>query len=59
MPIYLTTMARATLRLTKLQDGNEQGNADKMNGAMTKTKATTMSTWWGYGCYNAKNQVDG
>ena len=59
MPIYLTTMARATLRLTKLQDGNEQGNADKINGAMTKTKATTMLTRWSYGCYNAKNNVDG
>ena len=50
MPIYMTTTTKATMRLTKLQDGNEQGNADKMNGAMTKTKATTMSTRWGYGC---------
>ena len=47
------------MRLTKLQDGNEQGNADEMNGAMTKTKATTMLTRWCYGCYNAKNKVDG
>ena len=44
MPIYMTTMTRATLILTRLQDGNEQGYAEKITGAMTMTKATTMLT---------------
>ena len=59
MPIYMTTMTRATMRLTRLQDGSDQGNADMMNGAMTKTKARTMLTRWCYGCYNDKNKGDG
>ena len=58
MPIYKDTMTGTTLRLTRLRDGSDQGNADMMNGAMTKTKARTMLTRWCYGCYNHQDKGD-
>ena len=54
----MATMTITTMRSTRLRDGSEQGNADMMNGAMTKTKARTMLTPWCYLCYNDKDKGD-
>ena len=47
------------MRSTRMRDGSEQGNADVMDGAMTKTKAGTMLTRWCYVCHNVKDKGDG
>ena len=51
----MAVMTRTMLRVTRLRDGSEEGNADMMNGALTKTKARTMLTRWCYLCYKDKD----
>ena len=59
IPIYMGAMTKTTMRLARLRDDSEQGNADTVNGAMTKTKARAMLTRWCYLCYNDKDTGDG
>ena len=50
---------RDDVRLTRLRDGRDQGNADMMNGAMARTEARTMLARWCYLCYNDEGKGDG
>ena len=54
----MAVMTRTMLRVTRLRDGSEEGSADMMNGALTKTKARTMLTRWRYLCYKDKDTGD-